>query len=1270
MADRIQLRRDTAANWTAYNPILLEGEPGIEIDTDQWKLGDGVHTWSQLAYRGGECVQQRGQSTTVAMSQKAVTDELNLIGVFDISAHNLTDGQPTKYADLTAALGTNGANVPKQYRVPGMTIRYVQSSDNKYVQFRYMSSSTAVADFTNVSNWQGVDAAPKLFSKNLVESDGVFNTLNKVYISEGKYINSYGNLNSNANWFVAEFELDTPIAEGDEIVWSGLITSYDACLVWYQGTTRKGSLAAANTDPRTGTVDSSSVLIGSDYIKASFAMSKKASAGITINGIAIPMKVINKFDEQKEYTDENINALDLEDATSAGNQAIQVDLALKKDSTTLDTLTIGSATDNKAGLMPAKSTWDNVPTKNSNKPISSGAVAESQIPFTGALGGDVEIDDSEFKSGYFAGIAYGSVVSNRTTSSSYKSMKLSCQEGDELTITGEFAYNLGLTYAFIDENGHVLRGCNQYTVTYTNKKEIAPADTAYFVFNVKANDATRKVLVKYAGNIVYEKTRLDGLYDFTGYTKLSLNGIFGGIFDVPAVGSIIDLTNDVITDAANARSVIDCKEDDIFYITTRSAAIVNATAFAILDADNKVILRSARSASLSSLAIYDNARVIIPSGGVKLIVNHQLRGSYSVYRSDEGSVNYVAVITNDKYGFHHVHIKTSTESGIKYVIGSADVPYYQCRNKKLKVVVRTTDTAFVLNKIYNNGTIRPLSLPVGETDYSNKTLEILGINICLSPTSPLRDVELDMDIYMNDAYDNKYLLLDKPEESAEGNIPIFTEDGEIEDSGFNINNLPHGSELPSGGYNGEVLKTDGNGNYYWEAVPTTTTTDVSQTFGVLVDQYENLNVGVSWVNAIRKAIEVAGEGGTIVFTPDKTYVIDSTISMLKGQTIIGNNATLKRANKSEAVLAANSSSAVITVDSVPSDWTVGDRLFIHTGVSEADNIGYRKIVSISGTSITLDSSITASSGAYVTKSFIMLSGSQYPNPVFFKVFNLVFDGNKANNDSLYYWYFGGTIHNYGFGGIISGCKFIDIPTENIICQGTVIDNCYAENLNGSFVHLSCPATNLITDGKSYMGCSITNNIVKGSNMIDPAITGHSSCVIEQSWNPGKLIVQGNQFYSGGYGQCFTIGHLTRDTETPTTNDQGGYVIIANNIFDGYTAICAAIYDGWTVNNKMMVNNIFRNCGTTDMTKLYNVDIFVEQNLLVGNTVINKGGNTLMYRVDTDISAVPTASDLTTKYAKLPVGGEVYITRIDKLYKKIKTSNSTVVWLDESVSVLS
>ena len=29
MADKIQLRRDTAANWTAANPVLAAGETGL-----------------------------------------------------------------------------------------------------------------------------------------------------------------------------------------------------------------------------------------------------------------------------------------------------------------------------------------------------------------------------------------------------------------------------------------------------------------------------------------------------------------------------------------------------------------------------------------------------------------------------------------------------------------------------------------------------------------------------------------------------------------------------------------------------------------------------------------------------------------------------------------------------------------------------------------------------------------------------------------------------------------------------------------------------------------------------------------------------------------------------------------------------------------------------------------------------------------------------------------------------------------------------------------
>ena len=50
MADLIQIRRDTAANWTSANPTLAQGELGVETDTDKIKVGDGSTAWSSLGY--------------------------------------------------------------------------------------------------------------------------------------------------------------------------------------------------------------------------------------------------------------------------------------------------------------------------------------------------------------------------------------------------------------------------------------------------------------------------------------------------------------------------------------------------------------------------------------------------------------------------------------------------------------------------------------------------------------------------------------------------------------------------------------------------------------------------------------------------------------------------------------------------------------------------------------------------------------------------------------------------------------------------------------------------------------------------------------------------------------------------------------------------------------------------------------------------------------------------------------------------------------------
>lgn len=52
MATKLQVRRDTAANWVASNPVLSQGEPGLEIDTGYIKYGDGVTAWNDLGSQG------------------------------------------------------------------------------------------------------------------------------------------------------------------------------------------------------------------------------------------------------------------------------------------------------------------------------------------------------------------------------------------------------------------------------------------------------------------------------------------------------------------------------------------------------------------------------------------------------------------------------------------------------------------------------------------------------------------------------------------------------------------------------------------------------------------------------------------------------------------------------------------------------------------------------------------------------------------------------------------------------------------------------------------------------------------------------------------------------------------------------------------------------------------------------------------------------------------------------------------------------------------
>ena len=100
MAVQIQLRRDTAANWTSNNPTLAQGEFAIETDTDKYKIGDGSTAWTSLGYSSlpSNVLPLAGGAMTGAITTNSTFDGVDVA---------------TRDAILTSTTTTAGAALPK-----------------------------------------------------------------------------------------------------------------------------------------------------------------------------------------------------------------------------------------------------------------------------------------------------------------------------------------------------------------------------------------------------------------------------------------------------------------------------------------------------------------------------------------------------------------------------------------------------------------------------------------------------------------------------------------------------------------------------------------------------------------------------------------------------------------------------------------------------------------------------------------------------------------------------------------------------------------------------------------------------------------------------------------------------------------------------------------------------------------------------------------------------------------------------------------------------
>ena len=100
MGVKILLRNDLASTWTSKNPILGQGEIGIESDSRKLKIGDGVTAWKLLNYY------QFGVSTGYVLSGGYIGTAQDLKDEIDGKVDKIS-GKSLSTNDLTDSLLTN-----------------------------------------------------------------------------------------------------------------------------------------------------------------------------------------------------------------------------------------------------------------------------------------------------------------------------------------------------------------------------------------------------------------------------------------------------------------------------------------------------------------------------------------------------------------------------------------------------------------------------------------------------------------------------------------------------------------------------------------------------------------------------------------------------------------------------------------------------------------------------------------------------------------------------------------------------------------------------------------------------------------------------------------------------------------------------------------------------------------------------------------------------------------------------------------------------------
>jgi hypothetical protein len=106
LKDKINVRRDTTANFTSANPVLSVGEISFDTTTKQFKVGDGSSTWTSLAYSNPSLSHTHGNITnagaigsTANLPLITTTSGVITVGSFGTTSNTFCQGNDSRLSD-------------------------------------------------------------------------------------------------------------------------------------------------------------------------------------------------------------------------------------------------------------------------------------------------------------------------------------------------------------------------------------------------------------------------------------------------------------------------------------------------------------------------------------------------------------------------------------------------------------------------------------------------------------------------------------------------------------------------------------------------------------------------------------------------------------------------------------------------------------------------------------------------------------------------------------------------------------------------------------------------------------------------------------------------------------------------------------------------------------------------------------------------------------------------------------------------------------------